>query len=298
MGKLLKATPVTVPLLTGLIYLLLSLCGKYIDKDTIGSDSVFLVIIILQIIVFAIPGFLYYGLRGGKLNTPVLSGKLTGNSVLFSIGAFGVMLFGSMLLKLFIYESGTTVGNEKGYMDALFQAEDGAVGLFLAYALVPAICEELFFRGIVLSEYKRYGSFNAVLISALYFTMVHFTTDGFLIYFFAGIILGVVTAVCRTIYPAIGMHALFNTYSLYGSTTFISNTVYNTSLVFVGFVLLVLLLLFGLFMFSRMELVYDSYSRLYKDEALPQKSYNHLYIYITPALVVPIGVFILINGLM
>lgn len=298
MLNILKSTPVSVPLLTGLIYLLLSLCGLYIDAETVGEDSVFLVIIIVQIVVFAVPSFLYYGIKGGKLNYPVVSGKLGAGRILFAIGAMGVMFFGCLLIKLLFYSGGVQVGNDKGYLDALYKAEDGAVGLFLAYALIPALCEEFFFRGIVLSEYKKYGSFNAVLISALYFTMVHFTTDGFLVYFYAGLILGVTTSVCRSIYPAVAMHTLFNAYYLYSSPSFISTMVFNTGTVFLGFVLLVALLISFVFMFSRLELLYRAESKLGTEAPMPEKSINHLYLYITPALIVPIAVFIIINALM
>ncbi len=298
MLKILKATPVSVPLLTALIYLLLSLSGKFVSAETVGTDSVFLVIIIIQIIVFAVPSFIYYGLRGGKLNYPVVSGKISANAVLFSVGALGVLFFGNLFIRLIFFNHGTEIGNDKGYMDMLFLAEDNRVGLFLAYALVPAVCEELFFRGIVLCEYKKYGSINSILISALYFTMVHFTTEGFVIYLFAGFLLGAVTAVTRSVYPAMAIHMLFNTYSLYGNASFIGTTVFNTGPLFVGFVLVILLLVFAVIMLSRLELIYTNYSELYKEEPLPEKSTNHLYIYITPAIVVPIATFIAINALM
>ncbi|MBQ3195645.1 MAG: CPBP family intramembrane metalloprotease [Clostridia bacterium] len=294
---ILKSTPVSVPLLTAIIYALLSLSGQYLSAENIGTDSVFLVIIIIQIIVFAVPSFIYYGLKGGKLNYPVISGKLNGNTGLFAAGAFGVVFFGSLLIKLAFYSNGVEIGNEKGYMDTLFALEDGKFGMFLAYALVPALCEELFFRGIVLCEYKKYGSLNSIIISALYFTMVHFTSDGFLIYLFAGFILGAVTAVSRSVWPAVAIHTLFNTYSLYGSATFIGTTVFNTGILFVGFVLVLLMLLSLVLMLARLELIYSSYSITYKDEPLQEKSINHLYIYITPVLVVPIIVFIIINAL-
>ncbi len=297
MLNILKSTPVSVPLLTAVIYVLLSLSGQYLSAENIGTDSVFLVIIIIQIIVFAVPSFIYYGLRGGKLNYPVISGKVSGNTVLFTAGAFGVVFFGCLLIKLVFYSSGVEVGNDKGYMDALFAMEDGKFGMFLAYALVPALCEELFFRGIVFCEYKKYGSVNSIIISALYFTMVHFTSDGFLIYLFAGFILGAVTSVSRSVWPSVAIHTLFNSYSLYGSANFISTTVFNTSLLFVGFVLVILLLLSAVLMLARLELIYSSYSIIYKDEPLQEKSINHLYIYVTPALVVPIAAFIIINAL-
>lgn len=298
MLKFLKSAPFSVPLLTAVIYVLLSLCGRYISAETIGNDSVFLVIIIIQAIVFAVPCFLYYGLKGGKLNYPMLSGKISGNAVLYSLGAFGVMICGSLLLQLLFYSGGGGLTFDKGYMDALFVSEKGGVGLFLAYCLVPAVCEELFFRGIVVGEYKKYGSFNAVIISTLYFTLVHFSKEGFLIYMFAGLMLGITAVVCRSVYPSMALHLAFNMYGLYGNSAFVSKTAFNTSVLFVGFVLFVLLLLSLAFMFSRMENMFALYSERSEGEAIPEKSTNNIYIYITPALIVPIAVFIVINALL
>lgn len=298
MLKYLKSAPFSVPLLTAVVYLLLSVCGRYITAETIGNDSVFLVIIIIQAIVFAVPCFLYYGIKGGKLNYPMLSGKVSGNSVLCSIGALGVMISGSLLLQLLFYSGGTGLTFDKGYMDALFVSEKSGVGLFLAYCLVPAVCEELFFRGIVVGEYKKYGSFNTVVISTLYFTLVHFSKEGFIIYMFAGLILGITAVVSRSVYPSMALHLAFNVYGLYGNSAFVSKTAFNTSVFFVGFVLFVILLLSLAFMFSRMENIYAAYSEKAEGTALPEKSINNIYIYITPAVILPIAVFIAINALL
>ncbi len=297
MLDLLKSAPVSVPLLTSVVYLLLSLCGKYISPQTIGDENVFLVIIVIQLIAFVLPSFIYYELKGGKskLNTGV--GKLTLSGVVFAAGAFLVLLFGSYLIRLAFYQSGTDAVLDKGYMDALFAGERSGIGVFLAYCLVPAVCEELFFRFVVINEYKPFGCVNAVVISALYFTMVHFTEEGFLVYLFAGLVLGTVAYVSRSVFPSIIVHICYNILTLYGRTTFISKTVYNTSAVFVAFVLAVLFLLSLAFMLSRMEIAYKDYANN-EAEALPPKSTEHLYIYITPALIVPIAVFILINTLL
>ncbi len=298
MLKFLKSAPFSVPMLTAVIYVLLSLCGRYVTVSTVGDDSIFLVIIIVQVIVFAVPAFLYYGLKGGKLNYPMLSEKVSGNAVLYTVGAFGVMVCGSLLIQLLFYSGGNNMTFDKGYMDSLFTGEKNGIGLFLAYCLIPAVSEELFFRGIVIGEYKKYGSFNAVLISTLYFTLVHFSAEGFIMYLFAGLVLSVSTVVCRSVYPSMALHLAFNVYGLYGNAAFISKTAYNTSTLFVGFVLFVALLLCLAFAFSRVENMYAAYSDASEGETVPEKSINNLFIYITPALIVPIAVFIIINALL
>ncbi len=297
MLELLKSSPVSVPVLTSVVYILLSLCGKYVSPKIIGGDNVFLIIIIIQLIAFVLPCFIYHELKGkrSKSISGVGSFKLSG--LVLAISAFAVLLFGSYLIRLAFYQNGTDAAVDKGYMDALFAGERSGVGVFLAYCLVPAVCEELFFRLVVINEFREYGCFNAIIISALYFTMVHFTKEGFLVYFFAGLVLGTVAYISRSVFPSMIVHVGYNIMTLYGRTTFISKTVYNTSALFVAFVLAVLFLLSLAFMLSRMELAYKAYSTDEK-ETLPAKSVEHLYIYITPALIVPIAVFVLINTLL
>lgn len=294
MLKMLKSAPVSVPLLTAAIYALLSLCGRFISAETVGGNNVFLVVIVIQIIAFAVPCFLYLGIKGGKLNQYMLTGKFNANILLFSVGAFFVMVLGSLFLQLLFYQGGKGLTYDKGYMDSLFASDSSSIGLFLSYCLVPAVCEELFFRGIVIGEYKRYGAFNAVLISTLYFTLTHFSTQGFVIYLFAGAVLGFTAVMCRSVYPSMVLHMCFNMYALYGNSSFVSKASFNTSTFFVGFVLLALLLLALAFMFSRMEFVLNSYTKTDDDVPLPEKSINHLYVYITPAIIVPLVVFFII----
>ncbi len=293
MQKILKSSPVSVPVLTAIVYLLLSLCGKYISPQSIGSDNVFLVIIIIQLLVFVVPCFIYREIKHGDEKVRIVSGKITLNNTVLAIGGFLVLLFGSYLIRLAFYQNGAEVGVDKGYMDKLFAGGSGSIGVFLAYCLVPAVCEELFFRSVVIKEYKAYGAFNAVLISALYFTMVHFTVDGFLVYFFAGILLGTVAFVSRSVFPSMLVHVAYNAIVLYGRTTFISKTVYNTSAVFVAFVFVLLFLISLAFMLSRMEIAYNGFAE--EEKELPPKSLENMYIYITPALIVPIAVFVIIN---
>ncbi len=298
MLKTLKSAPVSVPLLTVAIYLLLSLCGRFLGPETVGENNIFLVVIVIQIIAFAVPCFLYLGIKGIKPEQYMLKGRINGNAVLLSVGAFFTLVLGTLALQLAFYRGGRGLSLDKGYMDSLFAGSGGGVGLFLSYCLVPAVCEELFFRGVVIGEYRKYGSFNAVLISTLYFTLMHFTAQGFVIYLFAGAVLGAAAVICRSVYPSMVLHTCFNMYALYGNSSFISKAAFNTSSVFMGFVLTVLLLLALAFTFSRVETVFEQYSKTDAEMPIPEKSINHLYIYITPALAVPIAAFLIINALL
>ncbi len=85
------------------------------------------------------------------------------------------------------------------------------VGVLMALAIVPAICEELFFRGFLLNGLR--GSMKpaaAVLIMAAVFGMFHFLIFKFIWTALLGAILGWLCWRSRSIWPPIITHALHN----------------------------------------------------------------------------------------
>ena len=84
--------------------------------------------------------------------------------------------------------------------------------IFLAFVVVPAIGEELFWRGAVLRwlYHLRKNAHLAVLITALAFAAVHLRWDGILVYFLMGMILGYLYLWTGTIWGPILIHFLFN----------------------------------------------------------------------------------------
>jgi sodium transport system permease protein len=82
----------------------------------------------------------------------------------------------------------------------------------LAYAVAPAVCEEVAFRGFILTGlYRRFRPRNAVLVSALLFALYHLNVFLFLPAFALGVVLGLLTARSRSLVPAVLFHLLHNT---------------------------------------------------------------------------------------
>ena len=79
-------------------------------------------------------------------------------------------------------------------------------------AVIPAVCEELFFRGVVMkfahSLFKRW--WLSVGISALVFAAFHTTISEFIPIFLAGLVLGWVYYATGSIWMNILLHFLFN----------------------------------------------------------------------------------------
>ncbi len=91
------------------------------------------------------------------------------------------------------------------------------VGIMLAVALAPAICEELFFRGFVFTgSYAHYGPRVALVFSAFLFAAVHFNPWQLPALFLFGLFLAVLTYATHSIYPAMLAHLVNNALSVVG----------------------------------------------------------------------------------
>lgn len=94
----------------------------------------------------------------------------------------------------------------------------------LTLALMPAVCEEFFFRGCLQSFLASRAKHpqTAVWITAFIFSLLHLDPVGFLPRLFLGAFLGYVFAASRSLYPGILLHFLNNAsvvvaYYLYGN---------------------------------------------------------------------------------
>ncbi len=84
-------------------------------------------------------------------------------------------------------------------------------------AVVPAVSEELLFRGAILGNLTPYGHGTAILVSALSFSLMHQNFAQFLYAFGAGILLGIVYDKTHNILNCIILH-FFNNLSSVIST--------------------------------------------------------------------------------
>ncbi|MFT7486289.1 MAG: sodium transport system permease protein [Candidatus Paceibacteria bacterium] len=85
------------------------------------------------------------------------------------------------------------------------------ISMFLVFALTPGICEELFFRGAVLSGLKRdLAPWKSVLWQALLFGAVHASIYRFAPTALLGGLLAAITLRSRSLFPAMLLHTAYN----------------------------------------------------------------------------------------
>ena len=100
--------------------------------------------------------------------------------------------------------------------DAFMEIGNGPLVLqFISLCLIAPIFEEIIYRGIMLEELnKRYRSIKAILISALFFGIMHFNLHQAINGFFIGIVMGVIYIKTDSLILTIFLHFINNLYCL------------------------------------------------------------------------------------
>lgn len=229
-----------------LLLFLYRLCAGKLGLNTAS----FPVVLIAELAVFLLPALFFCLLRGrGYVRYLRLHAPRPAH-VLFLVSAFFALFCGCLLLSILCRGTellGTgTVAFESAYGGGFLEG----LGRFFAFALLPAVLEEFFFRGILTAEYERRGAFRAVLMTALLFALIHFDVRNLAVYLFAGILFSLVLFATDSLPAVMLLHALYNTVSFFGQKYL--NALYDfTGSVELFLFFLVLLFLVSLLIFCR-----------------------------------------------
>lgn len=87
--------------------------------------------------------------------------------------------------------------------------------VLLVIAVAPAICEELAFRGFILSGFRHIGNkWTAIALSAAFFGVTHGLLQQSIMAFLAGMVIGYVAVKTGSLLPAIAYHFTHNALSM------------------------------------------------------------------------------------
>jgi sodium transport system permease protein len=90
---------------------------------------------------------------------------------------------------------------------------ESAVGvqLFVVLGVLPALCEELAFRGFILTGLRQsFRPWSAILLSSFLFALYQMNVFQFIPHFLFGIVLAVLVVRTGSIWPAIVFHLVYN----------------------------------------------------------------------------------------
>ncbi|MBR7164699.1 MAG: CPBP family intramembrane metalloprotease [Clostridia bacterium] len=198
------------PILFGVVLILAGLAPQIISLVERFSDQAFLSGIIVQLLVYLLPLAFYAQVRSLNLVTTVKMRYVVPARIPFLSVITLLFLVGTMIFRyfgLFVFPSAFV---ETPSALPLSAGGANSVLTFLCTVLLPALLEEVLFRGILLEEYRPWGSAWAVGVSSLMFAMLHLSAENFLFYLFMGVIFGVITVASDSVLPAIVLHVFVN----------------------------------------------------------------------------------------
>lgn len=298
--RFITLTPILTPFLTVTLLVLLSVSGSIIKSQAEkidGTPDFLLMVSVVQLIVFFFPCVIYYFLRGRSFNTNFLASPFGPGQVLFVVFATMLLITGNLLIKCIYYIALIPPPGGINYLVSDLPADypPTALAVIIAVALIPAICEEVFFRGVVFSEYRVYGAFNAVVFSAICFAMIHFSLEFFPLYFYSGLVLGLMAAVTKSIFAPIAAHFVSNLLSIFVSDSFLRITIQKSGGFFAAFLSASLFLMSLVLVLTRAEGILWKRSKTVRDETpLPKSAKNIAAVFLSPGFFGLALVFILI----
>ena len=181
--------------------------------ESFFTENIYFVVLINEFVIILIPVLLYTLIKKADFRETFRIRKLNPvhASIIFllSIAAYPVAMMLNNIVAYFLQFIGDIPAQP---IPAPQNLQELLIGL-LVVAVSPAICEELFHRGLLLSAYERRGSMKAVVITAIFFGIFHFDITNFLGPVFLGLLIGYYVIRTNSIFAGMLAHFMNNAIS-------------------------------------------------------------------------------------
>lgn len=252
----------TAPLLVLSVFVLLFLC-RLIDTTVLTRENEYVATIVLQLLVFLVPCAVYMRLKGGGFGAFRISVFGLGH-LLLMLSATIALSTGGMLLD-YLTRGGEALSQNYDLWGIFISKGDGGAGetlyIILAYGALPAFCEEFLFRGVLVAEYEKRSTTAAILLSAIFFAMLHFDIVRFPAYFFSGILLALTLYATRSVLATMVVHFAHNLIAIFGRPYLQTLFELGGERLFI-FIISALFLLFGALFCGEAARLYKYYAKL------------------------------------
>ncbi len=220
------ATPISEPALPVLLTAVsfsLGFIMLLIDRFIFPIGSELLSPVIAEIICLALPAYLLILLTSRERSTfsqmrEVGFRRLRAEYIFFII--FSALLVCALSLILTLSFGGAYDASSGITLLGIFRAGENEFSvsplyLIAAYAVIPAIIEEFFFRGVIFSGLEKISFPFAALVSALLYAISGFSLGSFIPLLAAGLLLVFVYYTTRSLWACIILRFLFELYRLF-----------------------------------------------------------------------------------
>ncbi len=198
---------------SNLLFLIVGILLLFVGQ-IVQSREIYTGLLITEFVIILLPNLLYLKVKGYSLKTVLRLNKISFEQGIYTlfimIFAYPVAVFLNVIMISILSKFTTALpsgiplpGNIKEF----------GIGLFIM-ALAPGICEEVMFRGTMLSSYSKLGRKKAILITAFLFGIFHFNPFNFIGPAFLGVILGVLLYKTNSIFTSMLGHTINNSIAL------------------------------------------------------------------------------------
>lgn len=170
------------------------------------TDSMVVQLIYTQVI-FLLPSVAYMILNHKKYITTVRLKKMSFGNIILTI-LFG-LLFSPVLTFVNALSLVFTKNSVSGTMISLTNEVPWIIGM-LVVTVLPAICEETVYRGVLFNEYGKYDMVKGALLSGLIFGLMHRNLNQFSYAFVMGFIFGLMIEATGSILSTMILHFMTN----------------------------------------------------------------------------------------
>lgn len=262
---------ITAPLFVSVVFVLISISEKLLVliSKTEPRDIVFSAAI-LELFIFAIPAAFFIKIKNENFLTSSKLSPVKLSHLPFILSSFATYVFGAVIV-LYIQMNFLGAGADTGFLSITEEGSVSPFSIFLYYVFIPAFAEELFFRSILISSYSQFKGPVTVVISSLFFALIHFSFAELPFYFFSGAVLGTITYVTGSCIPSLIIHIINNSVIVYGGVALGAFLRESSSSIILAFLLVVAFLGSLLSMLSTMEEIYEKRSLAFENGILPGK---------------------------
>ncbi len=252
--KRIETSRVCALMLFVFVLIILSKVSIMLLPDLRGN---YLSVIVFQILIFLLPLYIFIRKFESGSDKKALMRKLGLNRVRFNhillIASASVLLI-CLSLGIDMLFGGIMRTSEGFSLYGSFDAQNSGSPyapfyLAVTFALIPAFCEELMFRGFMESYMRRYGLLSCVLSSAVLYAMMPFSLSRIPAFLLVGIAMSFVMFVTGSVFACMIVHFIYNLFGVFMQAN-ISNYVIASDNNSLFVLLLVFLTLISLAMFS------------------------------------------------
>ena len=257
------------PAILVLCTFVLLLLSRLIDPYLTNRENDFIVVVLLQILIFAVPAILYGKLKDEKFASRARLKMFRPSQIWFLFCVLILMITGSLLCG--ILTGGITAMSGSFTLYSTFVARMSGGGQIVyaifAYGILPAFCEEIIYRAILCAEYERFGAGVAIAASALFFALLHFSFPLFLTYLFLGVVLAGSLYATRSFFAPLLLHLFYNIFCLFGQPYLSAFYIHAGSNEIFLFCLIAIFLLFSAFAAGEARKIYHIYAKKNRDSS-------------------------------